>query len=370
MARSFREHHFPGVGTDEWTDWHWQLHNAFRSRDQLARVMTLTPDEWAAFEMAKRPFPVSVPPYYMGLIDQENPDDPLRKTVIPRPQEHLSGPGEHWDPLGEDAHSPTRRIVHTYPHKVLFLVTDFCATYCRYCTRARVVGSGKLQTDASEWNEGLAYIEANQEIRDVLISGGDPLTLSDGRLEGLLSRLSAIPHVELVRIGTKLPAVLPQRVTPALTAILRNHGPVWISAHFTHPSELTDEVAEACNRLADAGIPVISQTVLLKGINDYSETLKALFEGLLRLRVRPYYLHQCDPIVGSAQFRTPVSTGQSIISELHGRTTGFAIPMYMIDAPGGGGKVPVSASAIQGREGDDLLLRNYEGAEYRYHDPL
>ena len=370
MARSFREQHFPGASTDEWREWHWQLRHAFRPRDQLARVMTLTPDENAAFDMADRPFPVSIPPYYMGLIDQDAPDDPLRKTVIPRPEEHTRAAGEHWDPLGEEAHSPTKRIVHTYPHKVLFLVTDFCATYCRYCTRARVVGSGTLQTDEADWNEGLAYIRSHPEIRDVLISGGDPLTLSDGRLEGLLARLSDISHLELLRIGTKLPAVLPQRITPGLARILREYGPVWISAHFTHPRELTDEVSEACNLLADAGVPVISQTVLLKGVNDDSETLKALFEGLLRLRVRPYYLHQCDPIVGSAQFRTPVATGQSIISQLHGRTTGFAIPTYMIDAPGGGGKVPVGASAIEGRDGHDLLLRNYEGSLYRYHDPL
>ncbi len=370
MARSFHETHFPGASKVEWSDWHWQLRNAFRSREQLAGVIDLSPEEASAFDANGRPFPFSVPPYYMALIDAPDPDDPIRRTVIPRPEEHVQGPGEHWDPLGENDHSPAKRIVHTYPHKALFLVTDYCATYCRYCTRARVVGSGELQTSENEWTEGLDYIRSHPEVHDVLISGGDPLTLSDGRLERLLSRLSAIPHVGLIRIGTKLPAVLPQRITPELARILRDNGPAWIVAHFTHPRELTDEVAQACNRLADAGIPVLSQTVLLKGVNDDVELLKALFEGLLQLRVRPYYLHQCDPIVGSAQFRTAVEAGQRIISELHGQTTGFAIPMYMIDAPGGGGKVAVGASAIEGRDGDDLLLRNYEGKQYRYHDPL
>ena len=368
MATSFQQRFFPDSGVGEWEDWHWQLRNAFRTRDQLERVITLTRDEQRSFSMSERPFPVSITPYYMSLMDVDNPDDPLRKTVVPRDLEHVRGPGEFWDPLGEDDHAPAPRIVHTYPSKVLFLVTDFCATYCRYCTRGRIVGSGALKTIEEEWKSGLDYIASNTRIRDVLVSGGDPLTLSDRRLDWILSRLRTIPHVEIVRIGTKLPAVLPQRFTPELVSILDRHAPIWLSAHFTHPCELTNAVEQACDRLAHAAIPIVSQTVLLQDVNDRLETLQALFEGLVRLRVRPYYLHQCDPIVGSAHFRTPVARGQEIMRKLHGRTTGFAIPMYMLDAPGGGGKVPIGPNFIEGREGDELLIRNYEGNRYRYHD--
>ena len=368
MATSFQQRFFPDSGDQEWQDWHWQLRNSFRSKYQLERVITLTGDEERAFSMSDRPFPVAITPYYMSVMNLDDPDDALRKTVVPSGREHVRGPGDFWDPLGEDDHMPVPRIVHTYPSKVLFLVTDFCATYCRYCTRARVVGSGELKTDESEWTSGLDYIAGDTNIRDVLVSGGDPLTLSDGRLGWILSRLKAIPHVEIVRIGTKLPAVLPQRITPELVSVLDQHSPIWLSVHFTHPRELTSAVEQACDRLACAGIPIVSQTVLLQGVNDRTEILQALFEGLVRLRVRPYYLHQCDPIFGSAHFRTPVARGQDIMRSLHGRTTGFAIPMYMLDAPGGGGKVPIGPEFIEGREGDELLLRNYEGHQYRYHD--
>ena len=370
MATSFQQRFFPDSGDCEWANWHWQLRNAIRTREQLERVTTLTPQEQRAFSMSKRPFPVSIPPYYMGLIDFDDPDDPLRKTVVPRDVEHVQGPGEFWDPLGEETHMPVPRIVHTYPSKVLFLVTDFCATYCRYCTRARVVGSGELKTLENEWSSGLDYISGDSRIRDVLLSGGDPLTLSDGRLDWILSRLKTIPHVEIVRLGTKLPAVLPQRITPELVSLFDRHSPIWLSVHFTHPREWTHPVHQACERLAQAGIPIVSQTVLLQGVNDRTETLQKLFEGLVRLRIRPYYLHQCDPIIGSAHFRTPVERGQDIMRNLHGRTTGFAIPMYMLDAPGGGGKVPIGPEFIEGRDGDKLLLRNYEGNLYRYHDAV
>jgi len=370
MASHFRQTFFPDATARDWRDWHWQLRNAFRSQAQLERVLTLAPEEREAFANGTRTFPVSVTPYYLGLIDPTDPADPLRLTMIPRAAEHVEGPGESWDPLGEESHSPAPRIVHTYPGKVLFLVTDHCATYCRFCTRARVVGSGRLRTDSAEWDAGLQYIAGHPAIRDVLLSGGDPLIFSDGRLDDLLERLRAIPHVEIIRVGTKIPAVLPQRITPDLARVLKSHAPLWISAHFTHPRELTPEAEVACNRLAHAGVPVVSQTVLLKDVNDDADMLKTLFERLLRLRVRPYYLHQCDPIVGSAHFRTSVETGQRLIESLQGRTTGFAIPSLMIDASGGGGKVPVGPQYLTGRDGDDLLLRNYEGNTYRYHDPV
>ncbi|MEM7392444.1 MAG: KamA family radical SAM protein, partial [Verrucomicrobiota bacterium] len=261
-------------------------------------------------------------------------------------------------------------LVHTYPDKALFLATDFCATYCRYCTRSRMVGGGELPPDRSKWEEALAYIEAHPEIRDVLISGGDPLTLSDVRLEWLLERLKAIDHVEFIRIGTKVPAVLPQRITEELVGMLKRFHPLWFSIHVIHPDELTEEMELACARLADAGIPIGSQTVLLAGVNDDPETMKQLMQGLLRFRVKPYYLHQCDPVLGTAHFKTPVARGLDIIRGLHGYTTGFAVPMYMIDAPGGGGKVPVTPDYLKGRDGDELLIENYRGDRYTYHDPI
>ncbi|MDA0576476.1 MAG: KamA family radical SAM protein [Verrucomicrobia bacterium] len=370
MSATFRRQYFPAATARDWANWQWQLLHAFRTREQLAGVLKLTTDEEAAFTRSDRPFPVSITPHYLSRMRLDDPQDPLRLTMVPRVQEHQVGPGELWDPLGEEPHSPVPRIVHTYPDKVLFLATDFCATYCRYCTRARVVGSGKLTAPNSIWEEALCYIAQHAEIRDVLVTGGDPLTLADARLDWLLARLRAIPHVQILRIGTKLPAVLPQRITPSLVHMLRRHAPLWLSIHFTHPNELSPEVARGCIRLADAGIPMVSQTVLLKGVNDSTAVLKDLFEKLLTLRVTPYYLHQCDPIVGSSHFRTPVATGQQIIRDLHGRTTGFAIPSLMIDAPGGGGKVPVGPNYIAGRDGADLLLKNYADKTYRYHDPV
>ena len=260
-------------------------------------------------------------------------------------------------------------LVHAYPEKVLFLVNDFCAAYCRYCTRSRMVGAGETPADRSRWERALDYIRARPAIRDVLLSGGDPLVLSDARLEWLVKRLNDIPHVEMIRIGTKIPAVLPQRVTAGLTDLLVRHRPVWMSLHFTHPAELTAEVAAACGRLAGAGVPLAGQTVLLAGVNDDAGTLRRLFNGLLGLRVKPYYLHQCDAVAGSSHFKTTVDRGRGLVRGLHGRMTGYGIPHYMVDAPGGGGKVPLSLYAELGRDGEDLLLRDYRDRSYRYPDP-
>jgi len=258
--------------------------------------------------------------------------------------------------------------VHRYPDRVLFLPTDFCSAYCRYCTRSRMVGQGSCSpADTARWERALDYIQATPQVRDVLLSGGDPLTLPDERLEWLLSRLRAIQHVEFVRLGTKVPAVLPQRITPKLTRMLKKYHPLWMSLHFTHPAELTPETALACNRLADAGIPLGSQTVLLQGINDDVPTLRSLYHGLLRLRVRPYYLYQCDPILGSAHFRTSVSRG---IEGLGGHTTGYAVPTYVIDAPGGGGKIPLLPEYLKGRSEEGLVLENFEGRTFHYPDGL
>ena len=310
--------------------------------------------------------PVSITPYYMSLVSRDDRNQPLRRTVIPTTAEFDRGLGEADDPLGEDGDSPVPGLVHRYPDRVLLLVTDFCSSYCRYCTRSRMVGHGSIAPAEARLEQAFDYIRRTPAIRDVLISGGDPLALSDERLDWILSRLREIPHVEFLRMGTKMPAVLPQRITPELCRMLRKHHPLWMSLHFLHPDECTPESFQACTRLADAGIPLGSQTVLLAGVNDDVETMKRLVHRLLMMRVRPYYLYQCDPITGSAHFRTPVSKGLEIIEGLRGHTTGYAVPNYVIDAPGGGGKIPLQPNYVVGRDGDDLLLRNYPGR----HVPL
>ena len=339
-------------------EWLWQLRNRITNPEQL----DLTPDEKKTIQHLH--LPLAITPYY-AKIAQGSPA--LRKTVIPSPEELTFSPGEALDPLHEDQHSPVPGIVHRYPDRVLFLVTDFCSTNCRYCTRSRMVSQGHGDSTKERWSQALAYIRSHSEIRDVLISGGDPLTMSDEKIDWLLTNLRAIPHVEFIRIGTKVPAVLPMRITELLCNTLRKHHPLWLSLHFTHPAELTPEAIRACTMLADAGIPLGSQTVLLKGVNDDPAILKELFHGLLKARVRPYYLYQCDPIQGSAHFRTTVQTGLDIIRQLRGHTTGYAVPTYVIDAPGGGGKIPLSPDYFQGYDAEgNVLLKNYEGKPYQY----
>ena len=367
-VQPFMSEYFPQAAQGEWDDWRWQSRNRLRDLEGLEGVFELTDDEREAILKHKGALPAGITPYYASLISPTDPDDPLRRTMIPSMAEYDVAPGERDDPLGEEDHSPMPGLVHTYPDKILFLVTDFCATYCRYCTRSRMVGGGEFLPEKSMWSKALAYIEEHKEVRDVLLSGGDPLVLADDRLEWLLERLHAIPHVEFIRIGTKIPAVLPQRITPELVSMLRKYHPLWMSIHFTHPNELTPESARACARLADAGIPMGSQTVLLRGVNDDVDVMKDLMVGLLKLRVRPYYIHQCDPVTGSSHFKVPVEQGLEILKALHGHTTGYAVPHYMIDAPGGGGKVPISPDYVVGREGGDLLLRSYNGKVYRYPD--
>jgi lysine 2,3-aminomutase len=371
QARAFQKRFFPEASAADWSDWRWQLRSRIRSLAMLERAFRLSADERDAIERHKGSLPVGITPYYASLLDRENPEDGLRRTHIPVGQEYLRTPGEADDPLGEDHDAAVPGLVHRYPDRVLFLATGFCSTYCRYCTRSRMVGEagGEYSFSKSQWEKAFAYLEAHTEIRDVLISGGDPLTLADDKLDYLLGRLRQIKHIEFVRLGTKVPVVLPMRVTRALVRMLRKHHPLWMSIHFTHPSELTPEVTHATARLADAGIPLGSQTVLLKGINDDVATMKQLMHGLLMRRVKPYYLYQCDPITGSAQFRTPVSKGIEIIEGLRGHTTGYAVPQFVIDAPGGGGKIPLLPEYVVGRDGDDLLLRNFEGGIYRYKDP-
>jgi lysine 2,3-aminomutase len=354
----------------DWNDWRWQLRHRIKDLRVLRRFVTVSEDERSAIERHQGPLPLGITPYYASLLAADDPRQAIRRSVVTVNGEYLRSPGEADDPLGEDHHSPVPGLVHRYPDRVLFLVTGSCATYCRYCTRSRLVGGGgEYHFNMRQWEQALAYIEATPTVRDVLLSGGDPLTLPDDRLDWLLGRLRAISHVEFLRIGTKVPVVLPQRVTPALARILRRYHPLWMSIHFMHPEEITPEVEQACGRLADAGIPLGSQTVLLAGINDDVEVMRRLMHSLLRARVKPYYLYQCDPISGSAHFRTPVEKGLEIIRGLRGHTTGYAVPTYVIDAPGGGGKIPLIPEYVAGREGDDLLLVNYEGRLYRYPDP-
>ena len=370
-SRAFLRRHYPDTSVAEWSDWRWQLRTRIRSLAQLEKIFALSEEERDAVARHTGSLPVGITPYYASLMAPDDPLDPLRRTHIPVGQEYLRTPGEADDPLGEDHDAAVPGLVHRYPDRVLFLSTGFCSTYCRYCTRSRMVGEagGDYQFSVRQWDKALEYIAAHPEIRDVLLSGGDPLTIADDKLDYLLTRLRAIKHVEFVRLGTKVPSVLPMRVTRSLVKMLRKHHPLWMSIHVTHPTELTPEVTEAYSRLADAGIPLGSQTVLLKGINDSIEVMKPLMHGLLMRRVKPYYLYQCDPITGSAHFRTPVQKGIEIIEGLRGHTTGYAVPTFVIDAPGGGGKIPLLPDSVVGRDGDDLLLRNFEGDVYRYPDP-
>ncbi len=366
----FRRRVFPEATDAQWSDWKWQLRSRIRDLPTLEKAFSLSEDERDTVAKLGDRLPVGVTPYYASLIDPEDPTRGLRRTMIPVADEFMEEPSEAADPLAEDQDMPVEGLVHRYPDRVLFLVTSFCAVYCRYCTRSRLVGkTGEYHFNNAQFEKALAYIQAHPEIRDVLISGGDPLTMSDDKLEWLLSRLRAIKHIEFIRIGSKVPCVLPQRITPKLCSILKQFHPFWMSIHFMHPDEVTPEVAEACGRLADAGIPLGSQTVLTKDVNDTPEVMKQLMHSLLKIRVRPYYIYQCDPIPGSRHFRTPVETGLKIIEALRGHTTGYAVPTFVIDAPGGGGKIPLMPEYVVGRDGDDLLIRNYEGKIFRYPDP-
>lgn len=370
QTRAFRKRFFPDATDREWNDWRWQSRHRIRTLEQFERMVTLSETERDALIRGGTMLPVGITPYYMSLIDAEDANQPLRKTVIPTTSEFVRTVGEADDPLGEDCHSPVPGLVHRYPDRVLLLPLDFCSTYCRYCTRSRVVGHGEIVPNEARLQAIFDYLAQAKEVRDVLVSGGDPLALSDDKLDWIFSRLRAIKHIEFVRLGTKMPAVLPQRITPELVRVFRKYHPFWMSVHFLHPDECTPESAKACNRLSDAGIPLGSQTVLLKGVNDSVETMKQLVHRLLLMRVRPYYIYQCDPISGSSHFRTSVAKGLEIIEGLRGHTTGYAVPTYVIDAPGGGGKIPLQPNYVVGREGDFLVLRNFEGKTYRYPDPV
>ena len=365
---NFLKQFFPGASLNDWTSWQWQLKNSFTNLQSLARVLNLSENELRPISGFNDTLPLRITPYYASLLDPSDSQQALRRSVVPVHDEFVVSAGEASDPLSESHHKVVDNLVHRYPDRVLFLVTGFCATYCRYCTRSHMVATQKCHQGVHAWTPALDYIRSNSSIRDVLISGGDALTMDDRSVEYLLSSLRAIPHVEIIRIGTKVPMVLPQRITTSLVNILKKYHPLFMSIHATHPDELTPEVCNGLQMLADAGIPLGSQTVLLKGINDNVQVMKDLMQGLLRNRVKPYYLYQCDPILGSAHFRTPVSKGLAIIEELRGHTSGYAIPHFVIDAPGGGGKIPLLPDYVKGIKDGNIELRNYEGNLYYYPD--
>jgi lysine 2,3-aminomutase len=358
--------HWENVSDADWNDWRWQLRHRITTLEQLEALMTLTTEERDGVVLAGHKLALAITPYFFNLIDTANPDCPIRRQVVPRVEETVPAPWEMADPCGEDSHSPVPGLVHRYPDRVLFLVTDRCAAYCRYCTRSRVVSGVGEQHLHTEFAAALQYIREHPEVRDVLLSGGDPLLFSDERLEHLLSELRAIPHVEFIRIGSRIPIFLPQRITPELVAMLRKYHPLWMSIHTNHPSECTGEVAEACARLSDAGVPLGNQAVLLRGVNDDVETMKSLNHRLLMMRVRPYYIYQCDLIHGTHHLRSSVRKGLEIMEALRGHTTGYAVPQFVIDAPGGGGKVPVGPQYILAHDKERVIVRNYEGKVFEY----
>jgi lysine 2,3-aminomutase len=372
LAPSFISHapgHWPEVEAEQWNDPRWQLRNRIDSLAELESLLTLTDEERAGVLLAGNKLAMSITPHFFNLIDPGDPNCPIRRQVIPNINEGWTAPEEMADPCGEDSHMPVPGLVHRYPDRVLFLVTDRCASYCRYCTRSRVVsGVGEQHLD-TQMEAAFRYLERTPEVRDVLLSGGDPLLFSDDKLDKILTRLRSIPHIQFVRIGSRIPIFLPQRITPELCAMLKKHHPLFISIHTNHPRELTSEVRDALGRLADAGIPLGNQSVLLNGINDDVEIQKALVHKLLMCRVRPYYLYQCDLITGSSHLRTSVTKGLDIIEGLRGHTTGYAIPQFVIDGPGGGGKIPLNPEYVITREPGRVILRNYEGGVFEYAEP-
>ena len=353
----------------EWVDWKWQFSHRISSVEALSEIIPLGNKERREIEASLGRFRMAITPYYASLMDGDDPSCPIRKQAIPSINETVVQPWEKKDPLNEDNESPVPHIVHRYPDRVLFLVTRQCAMYCRHCVRKRYVGEEDCVITKDEKEKALAYIAGTPQIRDVLISGGDPLSMSDGNLEDIIARLRAIPHVEVIRIGTRMPVVLPMRITGDLLGMLKKYHPLWMNLHFNHPRELTEESRRACAAIADAGIPLGNQSVLLRGINDNTETMKKLLLGLVQARVRPYYIYQCDLYEGSEHFRTRVEAGIEIIRNLTGNISGFAIPRFVIDAPNGGGKVPVNPEFVVSLDNKKAELRNYEGKVYVYPQP-
>ncbi len=359
---------YKDVNPLDWEDWHWQIKHRIRAKEELSQIIKLTQEEIDGLAKANGRLSLAMTPYWATLIDPEDANCPLRRQSVPVNTEFVVSPHEMVDPCAEDRDSPVSHLVHRYPDRVLLLATDHCAMYCRHCTRRRLVGEHVQEEDHSvnRFDAAIEYIKANKKIRDVLISGGDPLTLEDEDLESLIQRIRAISHVELLRIGTRVPVTLPQRITGKLVTMLKKYSPIWMSIHFNHPKEITKRCKIACDMLVESGIPLGSQSVLLKGVNDRPYIMKKLMQELLQIRVRPYYIYQCDPVKGTQHFRTPVSVGINIMEKLRGHTSGYSVPTYVIDGPGGGGKIPVGPNYILSQAKGKYVLRNYKGKIYTY----
>ncbi|MGI6359240.1 MAG: lysine 2,3-aminomutase [Bacillota bacterium] len=357
------------VSQEQWNDWTWQIAHRLTTLAELRQVVHLSPAEEQGVVRCLSLLRMAITPFFSTLMDPDNPVCPLRRQAIPTVQELYCAPEDMADPLSEDEHSPAPGLIHRYPDRVLFLVTDRCAMYCRHCTRRRLAGVRDQARSCDELDQALAYIERTPVVRDVLLSGGDALILPDEQLQYILERLRRIPHVEIVRVGTRVPITLPQRITPQLAQILRQHHPLYVNIHCNHPAEITPQAASACALLADAGIPLGSQTVLLRGINDCPQVMQQLMHKLLQIRVRPYYIYQCDLAQGISHFRTPISTGIQIIESLRGHTSGLAVPSYVVDAPGGGGKIPLQPQYLLSQSSHRAVLRNFEGTICTYTEP-
>ncbi|MBR0123384.1 MAG: lysine 2,3-aminomutase [Bacteroidales bacterium] len=369
MAENRRKQLFPDVTDEQWNDWKWQVKNRIETLDELKKYVKLTEEEEEGIRESLKTLRMAITPYYLSLIDQNDPYDPIRRQCIPTITETHISKADLLDPLSEDEDSPVPGLTHRYPDRVLFLITDMCSMYCRHCTRRRFAGQHDCQSPADRIQQGIDYIARTPQVRDVLLSGGDALMVNDNMLESIIQRLRAIPHVEIIRLGTRTPVVCPQRITDNLCNMLKKYHPIWVNTHFNHPHEITPESSAACERLANAGIPLGNQSVLLRGVNDCTYVMKDLVRKLVKIRVRPYYIYQCDLSMGLEHFRTPVSKGIEIIEALRGHTSGFAVPTFVIDAPGGGGKTPVMPNYVISQSPHKVVLRNFEGVITTYTEP-
>ena len=369
MAESKRKIFFPEVSDEQWNDWKWQVKNRIETVEELKKHIKLTEEEEVGIRESLKTLRMAITPYYLSLIDTDDPHDPIRKQSIPTFNELYISPDDLQDPLHEDSDSPVPGLTHRYPDRVLFLITDMCAMYCRHCTRRRFAGQRDAALPTERIDKAIDYIARTPQVRDVLLSGGDALLMSNDKLEYILKKLRDIPHVEIIRIGTRTPVVMPQRITDDLVNMIKKYHPVWVNTHFNHPNEITPESTEACARLADAGIPLGNQSVLLRGINDCSHVMKKLVTGLVKIRVRPYYIYICDQSMGISHFRTPVSKGIEIIENLRGHVSGYAVPTFVVDAPGGGGKIPVMPTYLISQSPSRVVVRNYEGVISTYAQP-
>ena len=360
---------FPEVTDEQWNNWHWQVQNRIETLEQLKKYIKLTTEEENGVKESLKTLRMAITPYYLSLLDQSNPNCPVRKQAIPTHAETHHSAADLLDPLHEDGDSPAPGLTHRYPDRVLLLVTDMCSMYCRHCTRRRFAGQTDSSSSQDDISKAIDYIARTPQVRDVLLSGGDALMISDSRLESIISRLREIPHVEIIRIGTRTPVVCPQRITDDLVNMLKKYHPIWLNTHFNHPQEVTEESIAACERMANAGIPLGNQSVLLRGVNDCVPTMKKLVQQLVKMRVRPYYIYQCDLSMGLEHFRTPVSKGIEIIENLRGHTSGYAVPTFVVDAPGGGGKTPVMPNYVISQGPHKVILRNFEGVITTYSEP-